>query len=77
MGNGIVVIGATFVDIKGFPHDLYLPTGRNVGHIEYIHGGVARNVAEDIANVVLIGTPDDINPNVEGLDISKATIISP
>ena len=53
MGNGIVVIGATFVDIKGFPHDLYLPTGRNVGHIEYIHGGVARNVAEDIANAEL------------------------
>ena len=63
MGNGIVVIGATFVDIKGFPHDLYLPTGRNVGHIEYIHGGVARNVVEDIANVELrptyIGIVDD------------------
>ena len=53
MGKGIVVVGATFVDIKGFPHDLYLPTGRNVGHIEYIHGGVARNVAEDIANAEL------------------------
>lgn len=53
MGKGIVVIGATFVDIKGFPHDMYLPTGRNVGHIEYIHGGVARNVAEDIANAEL------------------------
>lgn len=53
MGNGIIVVGATFVDIKGFPHDLYVPTGRNVGHIEYIHGGVARNVAEDIANAEL------------------------
>ena len=53
MSNGIVVIGATFVDIKGFPHDLYIPTGRNVGHIEYIHGGVCRNVAEDIANAEL------------------------
>ncbi len=53
MGNGIVVIGATFVDIKGFPHDMYIPEGRNVGHIEYIHGGVARNVAEDIANAEL------------------------
>lgn len=53
MGKGIVVIGATFVDIKGFPHDMYIPEGRNVGHIEYIHGGVARNVAEDIANVEL------------------------
>ena len=50
---GIVVIGATFVDIKGFPKDTYLPTGRNVGRIEYTHGGVARNLVEDIANVEL------------------------
>ena len=27
----IVVIGAVFVDVKGFPEDLYLPTGRNAG----------------------------------------------
>ncbi len=50
---GIVVIGATFVDIKGFPEDTYIPTGRNVGRVEYIHGGVARNVVEDIANTEL------------------------
>ena len=42
-----------FVDIKGFPEDAYIPDGRNAGHIEYIHGGVSRNVAEDIANVEL------------------------
>ena len=47
----IVVIGTVFVDIKGFPTDTYLPEGRNVGNIEYIDGGVSRNVAEDIANV--------------------------
>ena len=50
---GILVIGATFVDIKGFPMDTYFPTGRNVGRVEYIHGGVSRNVVEDIANVEL------------------------
>ena len=50
---GIVVIGDTFVDIKGFPEAAYIPTGRNVGRVEYIHGGVARNVAEDIANMEL------------------------
>ena len=50
---GIVVIGAVFVDIKGFPIDAYIPTGRNAGHIKYIHGGVSRNVVEDIANVEL------------------------
>ncbi|MBR4078519.1 MAG: carbohydrate kinase family protein [Oscillospiraceae bacterium] len=50
---GILVIGAVFVDIKGFPHQQYIPTGRNVGRIEYVHGGVARNVVEDIANMEL------------------------
>ncbi len=49
----ILVVGAVFLDIKGFPEDLYIPDGRNVGRIEYIHGGVARNVVEDIANVEL------------------------
>ena len=50
---GIVVIGAVFVDIKGFPEDKYIPAGRNVGRIEQLQGGVGRNVAEDIANVEL------------------------
>ena len=49
----ILVMGATFLDIKGFPDDQYIPNGRNVGKIEYIHGGVARNVVEDIANIEL------------------------
>ena len=49
----IVVVGAVFVDIKGFPDDLYNPTGRNAGRGEMVHGGVGRNVAEDIANVEL------------------------
>lgn len=60
---GIVVIGAVFVDIKGFPYDMYIPDGRNVGRIEYVHGGVARNVVEDIANLELrptyLGIVDD------------------
>ena len=50
---GIVVIGAVFVDIKGYPEANFIPTGRNVGRVEQIHGGVGRNVAEDIANVEL------------------------
>lgn len=50
---GIVVIGASFMDIKGFPYDMYIPDGRNVGRIEFVHGGVARNVVEDIANMEL------------------------
>ena len=60
---GIVVIGTAFVDIKGFPDGAYIPNGRNVGQVKYIHGGVARNVVEDIANMELrptyVGIVDD------------------
>ena len=49
---GIVVIGAVFVDVKGFPEGAFIPEGRNAGRVEYIHGGVTRNVAEDIANAI-------------------------
>ena len=50
---GIVIIGAIFVDIKGYPESTFTPTGRNVGRVEQIHGGVGRNVAEDVANCEL------------------------
>lgn len=50
---GIVVIGCVFVDIKGYPKFSYIPAGRNEGRIEQVHGGVCRNVVEDIANVEL------------------------
>ena len=68
----IVVIGTAFVDIKGFPEDVYIPDGRNVGRVEYIHGGVARNVAEDIANLELrptyVGIVDDTPMGADVLD---------
>ena len=51
IGLGIVVIGAIFVDIKGYPSEVYIPGGRNAGRVEQVHGGVSRNIAEDIANV--------------------------
>lgn len=60
---GIVVIGSVFVDVKGFPEDVYIPDGRNAGRVEYVHGGVARNVVEDIANMelrpVFVATVDE------------------
>ena len=68
----IVVMGATFVDIKGFPVDAYIPTGRNVGYIEYVHGGVSRNVVEDIANLelrpIFLGIVDE---SPLGVDVIK------
>lgn len=50
MGN-TVVIGTTFVDLKGFPNHTYDPKGRNPGEVKVVHGGVGRNVAENFANV--------------------------
>lgn len=50
---GIVVIGAVFVDVKGYPDSNFIPTGRNAGRVEHVHGGVGRNVVEDIANCEL------------------------
>ncbi|MCR5006020.1 MAG: bifunctional hydroxymethylpyrimidine kinase/phosphomethylpyrimidine kinase [Clostridiales bacterium] len=50
---GILVIGASFVDIKGYPNAQYIPGGRNAGRVIQVHGGVGRNVVEDIANVEL------------------------
>ena len=45
----IVVIGTLFVDIKGFPLGEFIPTGRNASRVIHVHGGVARNIAEDVA----------------------------
>lgn len=53
---GIVVIGDVFIDIKGYSTSPYIPYGRNAGTVVQIHGGVGRNVAEDIANVELSPT---------------------
>lgn len=67
---GIVVIGSTFVDIKGYPLGQYISDGRNAGNIEQVHGGVARNVVENIANMELrpsfVSLVDD---NGAGLDV--------
>lgn len=67
----MVVIGTVFVDIQGFPDDLYIPEGRNAGRVEIVHGGVGRNVAEDIANVELrprfVGMVDDTAEGAEVL----------
>ena len=37
----------------------------------------AKVLAEDIANIIIIGTPEEVAENSKGLDISKATIIDP
>ena len=50
----MLVIGAVFVDVKGFARDRYAPEERNVGDVQLAAGGVCRNVAEDMT---LLGVP--------------------
>lgn len=69
---GIVVIGAVFVDIKGFPEGAFVPSGRNAGRVEHIHGGVGRNVAEDVANCELRPTFISlVDPSGAGEDVLR------
>ncbi len=44
----ITVIGTIFTDIKGYPLGTFLPDGRNPGEMKIVHGGVGRNIAEDL-----------------------------
>ena len=44
----IAVIGTVYVDSKGYPLGKYVPAGRNVGEVMQFHGGVGRNIAEDV-----------------------------
>ena len=59
----IIIAGSVFVDIKGHPEGVYIPDGRNAGRVEQVHGGVARNIAEDIAQAggrtVFLGLVDE------------------
>lgn len=47
----MVVVGVVFLDVKGFPFFKYDAVGTNLGSVLMTHGGVARNVAEDMANL--------------------------
>ena len=69
---GIAVVGPVFVDIKGYPDDTFIPAGRNKGRVEYVHGGVARNIAEDIANCELRPTLVSlVDETGAGMDVIK------
>ena len=59
----VAVIGTVFVDCKGFARQLYNPQGRNLGSIRFVHGGVGRNVAQNLSllnlEVLFVSTIDD------------------
>ena len=83
----IIVAGSVFVDIKGHPEGEYIPDGRNAGRIEQVHGGVARNIAEDIARAggktVFLGLLEDdalgreVAAHLEevGVDVSRVRFV--
>ena len=51
MHKSIAVIGTVFVDYKGFANESYKPLGRNLGRVEVVPGGVARNVAVNLKHL--------------------------
>lgn len=63
MGEHILVVGATLLDVKGKPIDGLEPGTSNPGRIRSTRGGTARNVAENLArlgaDVVLISAIGD------------------
>lgn len=67
----LTVIGSVFVDIKGYPTEKFLVGGRNAGYVEQVHGGVARNIAEDIARtgepVAFVGLVDESSAGADVL----------
>ena len=67
-----VVIGTTFVDVKGFSKESYDPQGRNLGEVKFVHGGVGRNVVENFANggtpVAYVGMLED---SAIGLEVER------
>lgn len=69
---GTLVIGFVFVDIKGFAAGDYNPRGRNLGEVRFIHGGVSRNVAENIANTgMLVSFASLTEDSALGNDVKK------
>ena len=73
---GMVIFGAVFVDIKGYPLSRYIPGGRNVGRVVQTHGGVTRNVAEDIGNVELRPTFISV-VTIRKMPMTSSVVVSP
>ena len=80
----ITVIGTIYLDIKGYPEDTFDPRGRNAGSVLEFHGGVGRNIAEDIGNIGLKprfislaapgGMGDDIIKRLESHNVDTSLI---
>ena len=66
----IAVIGTVFVDCKGFAAARYVPTGRNIGSVRFVHGGVGRNVAENLGHLGLsVSLVSSVDKGAIGADV--------
>ena len=69
----MLVIGAVFVDVKGFAFGSYEPEGTNIGDVQVHPGGVSRNVAEDL---VKLGVPVQFVSMVDETAMGRDTLDS-
>jgi len=71
----VCVVGTVFIDCKGFSFNRYYPDGRNLGDISFVHGGVGRNVADNLARlelpVTLVSSVDKTAMGKEVIDNLK------
>ena len=65
------VIGYVFVDVKGFSRVPYVATGTNIGDVVISHGGICRNVAENLA---LLGEPSSFVSMVDDSALGRDVI---
>ena len=82
----MLVIGAVFVDVKGFANDHYVPEGRNIGRVQVVAGGVCRNVAENLVKlnkpVQFVSMVDDtamgrdVRDGLTGMGVDTAHVIA-
>lgn len=71
--NKSAVIGTVFMDIKGFSRSKYDPVGTNIGDVYFIHGGVGRNAAENLANIgIPVSFVSTVDLGSSGDDIIRA-----
>jgi len=71
LSTHVGVVGTVFVDCKGFAAAKYVPLGRNLGSVRFVHGGVGRNVAENIARLgIPVSLVSSIDKGAIGEDVA-------
>lgn len=70
MDINVCVVGTVFIDCKGFSFNKYYPDGRNLGDVNFVHGGVGRNVADNLARLELpVAFVSTVDKNAMGKEV--------